>query len=130
MPPGGRVERSPQPAGTVRPLTRMTDGSIAMSGDLLATRAGSVPDRLTIWPVDDGRYGLDATFQGSAGYERARQHQTELERDGVPHAFRQENDGGWTLRFGPLPAADIAGALSAFVYQAIRRRGREGRLTR
>ena len=30
----------------------------------LPAKAGPVPDRLTIWPVDDGRYGLDATFQG------------------------------------------------------------------
>ncbi len=88
-----------------------------MSSDaLLPTRAGPVPDRLTIWPVDDGRYGLDATFQGSSGYQRAKQHRDELESDGVPHQFRQELDGGWTLRFGPLKAADIARALSAFVY--------------
>jgi hypothetical protein len=86
------------------------------SNTLLPTRAGPVPDRLTIWPVDDGRYGLDATFHGGSGYERARQHQMELERDAVPHTFRQELDGSWTLRFGPLPAADIAQALSAFVY--------------
>lgn len=78
--------------------------------------AGPVPDRLTIWPMDDGRYGLDATFQGGTGYERAMQHERELTRSGVPHAFRQELDGGWTLRFGPLPAAAIAQALSAFVY--------------
>jgi hypothetical protein len=83
---------------------------------MLPSRAGPVPDRLTIWPIDDGRYGLDATFQGSSGYQRAQVHQVELERDEVPHAFRQEPDGGWTLRFGPLPAADVARALSVFVY--------------
>ncbi|MCW3056318.1 MAG: hypothetical protein JWO21_287, partial [Solirubrobacterales bacterium] len=39
-----------------------------MSSDaLLPTWAGPVPDRLTIWPVDDGRYGLDATFHGATG---------------------------------------------------------------
>jgi hypothetical protein len=86
------------------------------SEDMLPTRAGPVPDRLTIWPVDDGRYGLDATFQGATGYKRAQQHQAELERDGVPHTFRQELDGSWTLRFGPLRAAEIARALAAFVY--------------
>ena len=86
------------------------------SDAILPTRAGPVPDRLTIWPVDDGRYGLDATFQGASGYERAQRHRAELERDGVPHTFRQELDGSWTLRFGPLPAAHIARALSVFVY--------------
>jgi hypothetical protein len=34
----------------------------------------------------------------------------------MKHSFRQELDGGWTLRFGPLRAIEIAGALSAFVY--------------
>jgi hypothetical protein len=86
------------------------------SNAALPTRAGPVPDRLTIWPVDDGQYGLDATFQGSSGYERAERHQSELEREGVPHTFRQELDGSWTLRFGPLPASHVAQALSAFVY--------------
>jgi hypothetical protein len=86
------------------------------SDALLPSRAGPVPDWLTIWPVDDGRYGLDATFHGASGYQRAQQHQSELELDGVPHTFRQDLDGSWTLRFGPLRAADIAQALSAFVY--------------
>jgi hypothetical protein len=81
----------------------------------LPTKAGPVPDRLTIWPVDDGRYGLDATFQGETGYTRARVHTAQLQEDGVPHSFRQELDGAWTLRFGPLPTADVAIALSAFV---------------
>jgi hypothetical protein len=83
---------------------------------LLPTHAGPVPDRLTIWPVDDGRYGLDATFQGGSGYERAQVHRAELESHGVAHTFRQELNGAWTLRFGPLPAADIRAALEAFVY--------------
>jgi hypothetical protein len=87
-----------------------------MSGSLLPSKAGPVPDRLTIWPIDDGRYGLDATFQGETGYERALKHRELLEEEGVPHAFRQELDGAWTLRFGPLPAADVAVALGAFVY--------------
>ena len=85
-------------------------------GSLLPTKAGPVPDRLTIWPVDDGRYGLDATFEGATGYERAQQHRDELDRAGVPHTFRQELSGGWTLRFGPLPASDVGAALGAFVY--------------
>lgn len=88
-----------------------------MSADAkLPSRAGPVPDRLTIWPVDDGRYGLDATFEGATGYQRARQHVAELELDRVPHTFRQELNGSWSLRFGPLPAADIAQALAVFVY--------------
>ncbi|MHB8243410.1 MAG: hypothetical protein ACYDHN_15655 [Solirubrobacteraceae bacterium] len=86
------------------------------SEELIPIHVGPVPDRLTIWPMDDGRYGLDATFQGATGYKRALEHEEELTRHNVPHAFRQELDGGWTLRFGPLPASAIGQALSAFVY--------------
>ena len=81
----------------------------------LPTQAGPVPDRMTIWPMDDGRYGLDATFQGATGYERAERHVKALSERGVPHSFRQELDGGWTLRFGPLSAAEVSKALGAFV---------------
>gem|GEM_PF-661389 len=84
--------------------------------DRLPSKAGPVPDRLTIWPVDDGRYGLDATFQGASGYQRAEVHEQDLRRRAVPHRFQQELDGGWTLRFGPLRAIDVASALAAFVY--------------
>ena len=77
--------------------------------------AGPVADRIAIWPMDDGRYGLDATFQGSTGYERAERHTRGLEGAGVTFSFRQELDGGWTLRFGPLRTADIHTALGAFV---------------
>lgn len=87
-----------------------------MASERLPSRAGPVADRLTIWPVDDGRYGLDATFQGATGYERAARHEADLERRGVKYRFHQELDGGWTLRFGPLRAVDVAVALSAFVH--------------
>jgi hypothetical protein len=70
---------------------------------------------MTIWPMDDGRYGLDATFQGASGYERAEWHLKVLRREGIKHSFRQELDGGWTVRFGPLQATEVGGALSAFV---------------
>lgn len=82
----------------------------------LPVKAGPVPDRLTIWPVDDGRYGLDATFQGASGFERAEHHEAELQDRNIPHTFRQELDGAWILRFGPLTAVDVARALGAFVY--------------
>jgi hypothetical protein len=83
--------------------------------DNLPTQAGPVPDRMTIWPIDDGRYGLDATFQGPSGYERAEHHMRLLQEGDVPHSFRQELGGGWTLRFGPLSASEVGAALSAFV---------------
>ncbi len=50
---------------------------------------------LPIDPHDDGSYGL--------GESQAH------------FSLRQELDGGWTIRFGPLSAADVGGALSSFV---------------
>ncbi len=84
--------------------------------DQLPVKAGPVPDRLTVWPLDDGRYGLDATFQGPSGYLRAEHHDMEMKRQEIAHRLQQELDGGWTIRLGPLRAIDIARALGAFVY--------------
>jgi hypothetical protein len=81
----------------------------------LPTTAGPVPDRISIWPLDDGRYGLDATFQGASGYERAERHQGSLQEAGVRHSFVQELGDRWTIRFGPLSAAEVSTALGAFV---------------
>ena len=81
----------------------------------MPTHVGPVPDRIAIWPMDDGRYGLDATFQGASGYERAAWHEGELRENGVAYSFRQELDGGWTVRFGPLRPTEVGVALNAFV---------------
>jgi hypothetical protein len=62
------------PALRLKGIASGSDQSF-MSPDRLPVKAGPVPDKLTIWPVDDGRYGLDATFQGASGYERAEHHQ-------------------------------------------------------
>jgi len=77
--------------------------------------AGPVADRLSVWPLEDGRYGLDATFQGTTGHERAESHRALLEASGIEFSFRQELGGAWTLRFGPLDPVHASAALSSFV---------------
>lgn len=77
--------------------------------------AGPVADRLTLWPVDDGRYGLDAVFQGASGYERCEEHENALKALGVPYKLVQNLDNSWSLRFGPLTALEAGKAVSAFV---------------
>lgn len=77
--------------------------------------AGPVADRLTLWPVDDGRYGLDAVFQGASGYKRCEEHHTALASAGVQCSLVQNLDNSWTLRFGPLTAHEVGRAVSAFV---------------
>jgi hypothetical protein len=54
--------------GRLRPIC------FTMEASALPTDVGPVPDRIAIWPMDDGSYGLDATFQGASGYERAERH--------------------------------------------------------
>lgn len=81
----------------------------------LAFPAGPVADRLTLWPVDDGRYGLDAVFQGASGYERCEEHRGSLSAAGVECSLVQNLDDSWSLRFGPLTAQEVGRALGAFV---------------
>ena len=55
------------------------------------------PDRLTIWPVEDGRFGIDVRWGGGA----------------LAHSI----DGrGWELRVGPLPGEDVAQVIDSFIW--------------
>ncbi len=87
-----------------------------MQGHEVDFPAGPVADRLTLWPVDDGRYGLDAVFHGASGYERCEEHRTSLVAVGVKCQLLQNMDNSWSLRFGPLRAVEVSKALSAFVH--------------
>jgi hypothetical protein len=77
---------------------------------------GPVADKLSIWPLDSGAYGIDASFQGRSGYERMEIHEASLKAAGVRFSLIQELGDAWTLRFGPLSAAEVAMALRAFVH--------------
>ena len=87
------------------------------SGTGIDFPVGPVADRLSVWPMEDGRYGLDATFQGASGYGRAESHRALLEASGIEFSFRQELGGAWTLRFGPLDPIHVSAALTSFVRQ-------------
>jgi hypothetical protein len=84
-------------------------------GGELDIPAGPVADKLTLWPLDDGRYGLDAVFQGASGYERCEEHRAAFEAVDVPCKLLQNLDDSWSLRFGPLAALEVGRAVSAFV---------------
>jgi hypothetical protein len=77
---------------------------------------GPVADKLSIWPLDSGQYGLDATFQGRTGFERMEMHEAGLKRSGVRFRLVQELGDAWTLRFGPLSAQEVTMALRSFVH--------------
>lgn len=73
------------------------------------------PDRLSIWPVEGGRYGIDATYQGASGYERSDAQRVRLERSRLTVSVRQELNDCWALRLGPLAHDAAWTAIEAFL---------------
>src|ERR1700761_7886840 len=72
------------------------------------------PDRLSIWPVEGGRYGIDAHYHGRTGLERARGQVERLKKVGVSATVKSETGGG-LIRIGPLAHAATWVALEAFL---------------
>jgi hypothetical protein len=73
------------------------------------------PDQLSIWPVEGGRFGIDAYYHGESGRGRARQQAGRLERVHLGVSVREERDGGATLRLGPLAHRATWLAIEAFL---------------
>lgn len=74
------------------------------------------PNRVSIWPVEVGGYGIDFTYHGPTGYSAAEAAEEILRFNGLKTTFRQELDGAWTVRFGPLPRAEMRAALDRFAW--------------
>lgn len=62
------------------------------------------PSRVSVWLIDDRRYGLDLTYHGPTGYRDAENLQAMFDAKNHRSTFRQELDGAWTVRLGPVPA--------------------------
>jgi hypothetical protein len=75
------------------------------------------PDRVTIWPLDEARFGVDVTYEGATGYELATRHERTLADAGLPFSFRQELGGAWTVRL-TIPAGQVAFVVASFVGEA------------
>lgn len=73
------------------------------------------PDRLSVWPVEDGRYGVDATYHGATGFERAEAQRRRLHANNLSASVRQELGDDWTLRLGPLIQGAAWTAIEAFI---------------
>jgi len=67
------------------------------------------PDRMAVWPIEGGRYGVDATYQGATGFERAEAQRRRLKSGHLRASVRQELSDGWTLRLGPLTRRSMEG---------------------
>jgi hypothetical protein len=76
------------------------------------------PDRLTLWPVEGGRFGLDASFSGHFGKEYAKEHRAALKAGGLKASLRRDkaaDDETWLLRMGPLTSEAARAAVEAFL---------------
>ena len=71
------------------------------------------PDRLSVWPVEGGRYGIDAHYHGSTGAARAERQQERLAATGLIATVRRDDDS--ILRLGPLAHQAVWIALEAFL---------------
>src|SRR5437764_11940646 len=52
------------------------------------------PDRLSVWPVEGGRYGIDAHYHGSTGLTRAERQKQRLAVAGLSASVRTDEHGG------------------------------------
>ncbi len=86
----------------------------ATPGGRAGTEPAWAPDLMSIWPVEDGRCGIDAHYRGATGTARAKSQHQRLQRMGL-HSGVSTDDDGTLLRLGPLPQAAILIALAALV---------------
>jgi hypothetical protein len=73
------------------------------------------PDELSIWPVEGGRFGIDAHYHGATGAERAAGQVARLAGAGLIATVRPGPGGGSILRLGPLAHEAAWLALEAFL---------------
>jgi hypothetical protein len=73
------------------------------------------PDRMSVWPVEGRRYGIDATYHGRTGFERAEAQRQHLQAANLTASVRQELGDDWTLRLGPLTHGAAWAAIEAFL---------------
>lgn len=83
----------------------------------LPTQTGFLlaPDKISIWPVEGDRFGIDGTYQGASGFERAEAQRRRLTGANLTASIRQELGEAWTLRLGPLTHAAAWVAIEAFI---------------
>jgi hypothetical protein len=78
------------------------------------------PDELSVWPVEGGRFGIDAHYHGPTGAQRAERQLARLTDAGLDPTVRPGPDGGATIRLGPLVHEAAWLALEAFLGRPVR----------
>ena len=82
--------------------------------DDIGHTAPATPDRVSVWSLDLDRYGVDVTYEGATGYQLASRHEAALQAAAIPHSFRQELGGAWTVRM-TIPRGNVATVVARFV---------------
>ena len=72
------------------------------------------PDRLSVWPVEGGRYGIDAHYRGPTGVQRANRQIDRLKGAGLNAKVRVDGGDG-LVRLGPLAHGAAWLAIEAFL---------------
>ena len=73
------------------------------------------PDQLSVWPVEGGRFGLDAHYEGDTGVQRAEYQAARLAQLNLAARVQEGPSGGAILRLGPLAHEAAWVALEAFL---------------
>jgi hypothetical protein len=89
----------------------------------MATRTGPAepgairPDRLTVWPTDDGYYGIDVRWHGRECILRAVVVRRLLAEVGIEAQPGNSQDGRlWELQVGPVPADQVAKVIESYIW--------------
>ena len=108
-------------AWSPRPGPPAATGKELVGDSALPAETGPIwaPDELSVWPVEGGRYGLDAHYHGTTGRRRARYQQSRLAGLNLTATVRPNDRGGSTLRLGPLQHDAAWLALEAFLGRPI-----------
>ena len=75
------------------------------------------PDRLTVWPTDEGFYGIDVRWHGRECILRAVVVRRMLVEAGITAHPGNSQDGRiWELRVGPVPADQVAKVVETYIW--------------
>jgi hypothetical protein len=70
---------------------------------------------MSVWPVEGGRFGLDARYEGATGAQRAEYQAKKLAGLNLRATVHESPWGGTTLRLGPLTHEAAWAAIEAFI---------------
>src|SRR5688500_4745941 len=73
------------------------------------------PDQMSVWPVEGGRFGLDARYEGATGAQRAEYQAKKLAELNLRATVHESPLDYTTLRLGPLAHEAAWVAIEAFI---------------